>query len=161
MEVPAAGSEDQMAGKDHRERSDTMDGPLATEIEIRNPNGDWITITNPAHIEHMSETLDLDMVYALGVTYCAICAMLSNSVTIIDDRAMVYRFHHWAGGGCWDSPICPACEKEFDEDDLSIQCQGDDEDFPSCKTDCICSCQMLDCQAAVNAGTYVVKPSSW
>ncbi len=145
-----------------------MDGPLATEIQIRNPNGDWITITNRAHIEHMSETLDLRVADALGVTYCNICANMADmgdmdAVVILDDHALLYQFHHWFGiGGCWEGHVCPDCEGQFDDDYISIQCKDDDEDSLSgCDNDCICKCQILDCKAAVTRGTYVVKASSW
>jgi len=167
INICTAGSEDQIAGKDHRERSDSqMDGPLAEEIKIRNRTGDWITITNSAHIEFMSETLPVRVGDALGVPYCDMCALYSHDPgTIVDDRAMVFQFHHGGGGGgCWEGLLCPSCEEAFDKDELSIQCQGDDddEDFPSCEgTKCICMCNMLDCKAAVTRGTYVVKPSSW
>ena len=151
-----------------------MDGPLAEEIKIRNRTGGWITITNRAHIEHMSETIDLRLADALGVTYCEICANMSNTgdmdaVAILDNRAMLYQFHRWFGtGGCWEGYICPDCEDQLPEDYISIHCKDDeeddeeDEDLPSCEgAKCICRCQMLDCQAAVTRGTYVVKASSW
>ena len=147
-----------------------MDEPLAKEIRIRNPNGGWTTITNSAHIEHMSETLTLRVAEALGVTYCSICANVDgmvddpDAVVILDDHALVYQFHHWFGGACWEGYICPGCEDQLPEDYIYIQCQGEDEDedLPSCEgAKCICRCQILDCKAAVTRGTYVVKPSSW
>ena len=142
-----------------------MDGPLATEIKIRNPNGGWITITNADHIEFMSETLPVRVGDAQSVPYCSMCALYSHDPgTIVDDRAMVFQFHHGGDGGCWEGLICPSCEEAFTEDELSIQCQGDDEEesfssFEGAKY--ICRCQILDCKAAVTRGTYVVKSSSW